>query len=70
MKGLARFLKSKSETASALLLVFAILCLLFVWFLFSYFEARSYNRVTGEDVSTFDAMFVELRIVGNADRNE
>lgn len=32
------------------------------WVVSSYFEARAYNRVTGEDVSTWDAMWVELRV--------
>ncbi len=32
------------------------------WISSSYFEARAYNRVTGAHVSTFDAMFIELRV--------
>ena len=28
----------------------------------SYFEARSYNRLTGSEVTTWDAMFVDLRV--------
>jgi hypothetical protein len=28
----------------------------------SYFEAQSYNRVTGANVSTWDAMWLDLRV--------
>lgn len=47
-------------------------CLVFLLFIFvlgpavwvgaSYFEARAYNKVTGKNVSTFDAMFIGLRV--------
>lgn len=33
-----------------------------IWIFASYMEARSYNRVTGENVSTWDAMWIELRV--------
>jgi hypothetical protein len=33
-----------------------------VWVVASHFEARAFNRATGADVSTWDAMFVELRV--------
>lgn len=36
--------------------------LLFSWPICSYFEARAYNNITGKNVSTWDAMFVELRV--------
>jgi hypothetical protein len=37
--------------------------LLFViWYAASAVEARAYNRITGSNVSAFDAMFVELRV--------
>lgn len=32
------------------------------WILESYMEAKSYNRVTGQNVSTWDAMWIELRV--------
>lgn len=28
----------------------------------AYFEARAYNNVTGSNVSTWDAMFIDLRV--------
>lgn len=36
-----------------------------IWITRSYFEARAFNRVTGQNVSTFDAMFIELRVQEN-----
>lgn len=49
------------------LIVMAIVILLImigVWVGASYFEARAYNKITHSNVSTFDAMFVELRVQG------
>ncbi len=44
-----------------------ILCgLLVVWVARSHFEAKSYNRITGESVTTWDAMFVNLRVQSEA----
>ena len=34
------------------------------WIGLSYMEARAYERLTGRQVSTFDAMFVQLRVMG------
>ena len=39
-----------------------ILVMLLLWLAHSYFEARAYNRITGSDVSTLDAMFLQLRV--------
>lgn len=33
-----------------------------LWACASYFEARAFNRVTGKNVSTVDAMFIQLRV--------
>ena len=33
-----------------------------IWYGASALEARSYNRITGKNVSAWDAMFVELRV--------
>jgi len=38
-----------------------VMCIL-SWIGQSYMEARSYNSVTGKNVSTWDAMWIELRI--------
>lgn len=32
----------------------------------SHFEAAAYNRITGANVSTWEAMFVQLRVDGQA----
>lgn len=44
--------------------VLAGLLLIGAWVTMSYFEAASYNRITGEQISTWDALWLELRIVG------
>ena len=33
-----------------------------IWATASHFEAAAYNRVTGSNVSTWDAMWIELRV--------
>lgn len=38
------------------------LLLAFVWLLPSYFEAKTYRRLTGAEVTMWDAMWVELRV--------
>lgn len=37
-----------------------------VWVVSSHFEAAAYNRATGKNVSTWDAMWVELRVQDGA----
>lgn len=57
------------EFTVALLMFVGILgALTALWVAASYFEARAYNRVTGASVSTFDAMFIELRVQEGAQR--
>jgi hypothetical protein len=46
----------------AIVFVGAVLLLLGFWVVSSYLEARSFERITGRHVSTWDAMFVELRV--------
>lgn len=49
----------------SLLLPFIVFgVLLAVWPIRSYFEARVYNKLTGASVTTWDAMWVELRVEG------
>ena len=36
-----------------------------LWITKSHFEAKAYNNLTGKDVSTWDAMFLELRVQEN-----
>lgn len=35
-----------------------------IWIVSSYFEASTYSRVTGIEVTAWDAMWVELRVDG------
>lgn len=47
------------------LAIFAALCILgtvAIWVFSSKMEAQAYNRQTGANVSTWDAMWVELRV--------
>lgn len=47
----------------AVLAIFAITVLTgLFWVIPSYFEARAFNRVTGKSVSTWDAMWIDLRV--------
>ena len=51
-----------NRIGSALIVVAVILILLLIWIVPSYFEARAYENVTGRKVSTWDAMWIELRV--------
>lgn len=50
--------------AMAIALV-VILPLPVIW-TFSYFEAKAFNRVSGSDVSAWEAMFLDLKILERA----
>ncbi len=52
----------KSERHLAMLCSGILVLFLLAWIGKSYFEAAAYNRLTGSSVSTWDAMFVELRV--------
>lgn len=51
--------------------VIVIACLVLIpvglYVFMSYQEARSYNKLTGGHVTTWDAMFVDLRVMGKED---
>lgn len=32
------------------------------WFTYSYFDANAYNEITGKNVTTGQAMFLQLRV--------
>jgi hypothetical protein len=40
------------------------------WVIASHFEAQSYNRVTGSNVTTWEAMWIELRVQEGAGRGQ
>lgn len=55
------------EVSDMLFVIFVygtmLLAAILIWVGTSHFEAKTYNKLTGADVSTFDAMFVQLRVV-------
>lgn len=54
---------TKSERQAIVIYGLALLALpVFVWLIPSYFEARTYSRLTGADVTMWDAMWVDLRV--------
>jgi len=59
-------LAEKSITFELCCLALLVLAGFSIWPVQSYFEARAYNRLTGSDVSTWDAMWIELRVEGRA----
>ena len=59
-------IKSIITLACVLAVVFAMLG--GVWIFKSHMEAKSYNRVTGSDVTTWEAMWIELRVQSGPDR--
>ncbi|KKN88307.1 hypothetical protein LCGC14_0248690 [marine sediment metagenome] len=38
--------------------------IILLWIAFSWIEARQYNRLTGGNATTLDAMFIQLRVQG------
>ena len=42
----------------------------FFWVGSSYFEARTYSRLTGKQVTTWDAMWIELRVIEPAETDD
>lgn len=62
----------RNDTKGAILaFVFLVSLTLCGWVVYSYFEARAYNRVTGADITTAEAMFLQLRVESNQnERNQ
>lgn len=57
--------KPKSDSVlgcQAIILAAVLAVILGVWIFASAMEARAYERITGKKVSTWDAMWVELRV--------
>lgn len=49
---------------AVILVIVAVALLLTVWVTMSHFEAAAYNRLTGGSVTTWDAMWIQLRVMG------
>lgn len=56
-------MSGEGRSAAVLAIVTAAL-LLAGWLTYSWMEARAYNRVTGGSVTTWDALWLDLRVVG------
>lgn len=55
--------KIRREMLSGLcMLVAGVLILVGMWVGYSHFEAATYNKLTGASVTTWDAMWVRLRV--------
>lgn len=56
--------KEEKEMLAPIATVFTCFCLLVlvVWLFQSMMEARAFNAVTGKNVSTWQAMWIELRV--------
>lgn len=52
----------REEAALAALVVFVVALLIGGWVFQSSMEAHTYQRLTGKHVTTWDAMWVELRV--------
>lgn len=52
----------RNSEANTLLVVLALQLAVLVWMLISFFEARAFNAATGSDISTWQAMFMSLRV--------
>ncbi len=53
---------TKIEKLMVALILVVLLAAPVSWIAGSYFEAEAYNRHTGANVSTWDAMWIELRV--------
>ena len=63
--------RDQDFVASVVVFLAALLLLLgFSWILPSYFEAKTYRKLTGANVSMWDAMWVELRVQEAALKSE
>jgi hypothetical protein len=57
--------KKNDDVPIGCLVFVAVIVLAFLpsaWIVKSFMEANSFNRITGNQISTWDAMWVELRV--------
>lgn len=57
-----RLISSREMKLALLVLAGLVLLLVSVGWFCSYMEARTYNKLTGAHVTTWDAMWVDLRV--------
>lgn len=53
---------TKAAGVAAVVLLLTLVVAAVVWVGVSWLEASSFNRVTGKNVSTWDAMWIDLRV--------
>jgi hypothetical protein len=56
------FTQKRDLAESVVFLFVALVLFTGLWVTRSYFEARTYSRLTGASVSTWDALWVEFRV--------
>jgi hypothetical protein len=62
---MSKFLFSWKDTpskADAISGVISIIIVILVWVGFSFFQAQSFNNLTNKNVSTWQAMFLNLKV--------
>ena len=57
-----RTYRSPSDSFPFLFMFGGLAIVIGFWVMVSHFEAKAYNNVTGKQISTWDAMFLDLRI--------
>ena len=58
-------IQKENVWAPAVAIVSCLVIFLVVWIVHSHFEAKSYNRICGTDVTTGEAMWVQMRVQGD-----
>ena len=62
MQSIMRFFDDRPVLSGVLFIIAMLLIVAGIQVSSAYFEARAFNRATGKNVSTWDAMFIELRL--------
>jgi ABC-type amino acid transport system permease subunit len=57
-----RWLENNPGKGYTLLVVAFVMFLVSTWVVQSHMEAKSFSRITGEQITTWDAMWVQLRV--------
>ena len=60
----------KTIILQIVLMIAAFLLAIGIWVGYSFFEARTFNKLTGSNISTFDAMFIQLRVQEPSIKND
>lgn len=52
----------QDKTSTAIAISGVLLIVLIAWVAYSFVEAKAYNSATGKHITTWQAMFLELRV--------